>query len=639
MYSVQNLSIHFTGEDLFRDISFLINPRDRIGLVGKNGAGKTTLLRILNGEQQPDKGEIVIPSGKKIGFLPQELDFSFSKSVIRETLTAFEEIIALERKIEMLTIQISERTDYHSESYQRLLSDLAEFNERVHLLGGANREAETEKVLSGLGFLNEDFDKPLMTFSGGWQMRVVLAKIILRKPDLIMLDEPTNHLDIEAITWLESFLKDYPGAVMLVSHDRAFLDNVTQRTIEISGGRVYDFRAPYSKYVELRQEQLEHQQAVWANQQQEIKEIERFVERFRYKATKARQVQSRIKMLEKMDVVDPDLIDTSSIHFRFPPAPQSGKVVFEATGLGKSYGDKCVLQNIDFAILKGDAVAFAGRNGEGKTTLSRIIVGELEHAGKALLGHNVKIGYFAQNQAQLLNAEITVLQTLEEVATEAVRPRLRTILGGFLFIGDDVNKKVKVLSGGEKTRLALARMLLTPVNLLVLDEPTNHLDMRSKDILKNALLHFDGTLVVVSHDRDFLQGLTTKVFEFRNRGIRQHIGDIYDFLETRNLENLRELENQKRNHDSKPESEESGNKKQYQKRKVEEKALRKIKSEIRRIEEEILKLEEEKHTIENMLADPAASAAKVTDEKFYDRYSKVDTRLNELYQKLDKLHD
>ena len=639
MYSVQNLSIHFTGEDLFRDISFLINPRDRIGLVGKNGAGKTTLLRIINGEQQPDKGEVVIPSGKKIGFLPQELDFSSAMTVIEETLTAFDEINLLERKIEELNLQLSERSDYHSEGYQKLIVDLAEFNERVHLLGGSNRSEEAEKVLTGLGFLDEDFRKPLSSFSGGWQMRVVLAKIILRKPDLIMLDEPTNHLDIEAITWLESFLKEHPGAVILVSHDRAFLDNVTQRTVELSGGKVYDFKAPYSKYVEMREELLEHQQAVWANQQQEIKEVERFVERFRYKATKARQVQSRIKMLEKMDVVEPDLIDTTSIHFRFPPAPQSGKVVFEANGLGKSYGDKCVLRDLDFAILKGDAVAFAGRNGEGKTTLSRIIVGELDHDGTARLGHNVKIGYFAQNQAQLLNGEITVLQTLEEVATEAVRPRLRTILGGFLFIGDDVDKKVKVLSGGEKTRLALARMLLTPVNLLVLDEPTNHLDMRSKDILKSALLHFDGTLVVVSHDRDFLNGLTTKVFEFRNRGIRQHIGDIYNFLETRNLENLRELEKQKRNEASKRENEVSENKVQYRKRKEEEKALRKIKSEIRRIEEEILKLEEEKHKIEMMLADPAASDGKTTDELFYKQYATVDTRLVELYQKLDKLHD
>lgn len=638
MYSVQNLTIHFTGEDLFKEISFLINARDRIGLVGRNGVGKTTLLKIINGELLPDKGEVVIPNGKTIGFLPQELFFEPTKTVRMEALAAFDEINRIEAAIQKLTEEISIREDYHSEGYNKLITELTELNERVHLLGGSNRDEETEKVLLGLGFRHDEFDKPLSTFSGGWQMRVVLAKLILRRPDLIMLDEPTNHLDIESITWLESYLKDYQGAVILVSHDRAFLDNVTQRTIEISGGKVYDFKAPYSRYVDLREQQLEHQQAVWANQQQEIKEIERFVERFRYKATKAKQVQSRIKMLEKIDTDIPDGIDNSAIHFRFPPAPQSGKVVFEATGLGKSYGDKCVLQNLDFAILKGDAVAFAGRNGEGKTTLSRIIVGDLGFIGKGNLGYNVKIGYFAQNQAQLLNGELTVLQTLEEVATEPVRTKLRAILGGFLFTGDDVDKKVKVLSGGEKTRLALARMLLSPVNLLVLDEPTNHLDMRSKDILKNALLHFDGTLIVVSHDRDFLQGLTTKVFEFRNREIRQHIGDVYDFLATRNLETLKELEIANRANSRKKEISGSDNKLNYEKKKEKERALRKVKSEINRIETEILKLEEEKHQIELMLANPADFPGRIGDDQLYDQYGALEKQISELYQQLDLLH-
>jgi ATP-binding cassette, subfamily F, member 3 len=639
MYSIQNLSIHFTGEDLFKEISFLINPRDRIGLVGRNGVGKTTLLRIINGDIMPDKGEVVIPSGKTIGFLPQEIHFVPSLTVREEALKAFEELNRLETNIAKLNIEISTRSDYESDAYHKLIANLSDMTERVHLLGGANRDEETEKVLLGLGFKHLDFDKPLSTFSGGWQMRVVLAKLILQRPDLIMLDEPTNHLDIESITWLESYLNDYQGAVILVSHERAFLDNVTQRTIEISGGKVYDFKAPYSKYVELREQQLEHQQAVYANQQQEIKEIERFIERFRYKATKAKQVQSRVKMLEKIDTELPDGMDQSAIHFRFPPAPQSGKVVFEATGLGKAYGTKQVLGNLEFAILKGDAVAFVGRNGEGKTTLSRIIVGELDHTGTARSGHNVKIGYFAQNQAQILNGELTILQTLEEVATEPVRTKLRAILGGFLFHGNDVDKKVKVLSGGEKTRLALARMLLTPVNFLVLDEPTNHLDMRSKDILKNALIHFDGTLIVVSHDRDFLQGLTTKVFEFRERGIRQHLGDVYDFLATRQMETFRELEQARKDAVAAADKGSSDNKKRYEQKKEEERIQRKIKAEIQRIETSILTLEEEKHKIEQFLANPSKHHDRASDTELYKHYTEIEKQLSELYAALDSLHD
>lgn len=638
MYSVQNLSIHFTGEDLFKEISFLINPRDRIGLVGRNGVGKTTLLRIINGEILPDKGEVVIPNGKSIGFLPQEMHFSPKLTVRNEALKAFDEINTIEKKLHDLTEETSRRTDYESDAYHRLITAISDLTDRYHLLGGSNRDEETEKVLLGLGFRHNDFDKPLATFSGGWQMRVVLAKLILKRPDLIMLDEPTNHLDIESITWLESYLKEYPGAVILVSHDRAFLDNVTMRTIEISGGKVYDFKASYSKYVELREQQLEHQQAVWANQQQEVKEIERFIERFRYKSTKAKQVQSRIKLLEKLDTDIPDAIDKSAIHFRFPPAPQSGKVVFEAEGLGKAYGEKQVLSKVDFAILKGDAVAFVGRNGEGKTTLSRIMVGDLDYTGIGRKGHNVSIGYFAQNQAQLLNGELTVLQTLEEVATEGVRTKLRTILGGFLFHGDDVDKKVKVLSGGEKTRLALARMLLTPVNLLVLDEPTNHLDMRSKDILKNALLHFDGTLIVVSHDRDFLQGLTSRVFEFRNQTVRQHIGDVYDFLATRNLETLKELEMARKVTDRLKDASESDNKLRYAQKKEDDRLLRKKNAEIRKTENEIHKLEVEKQEIEAVLANPEAFAGRHADSDLYTRYNAVEISIVELYDLLDQLH-
>jgi len=639
MYSIQNLSIHFTGEDLFREISFLINPRDRIGLVGRNGAGKTTLLRIIKGDLIPDSGEVVIPADARIGFLPQEMHFSSDKGVKEAALEAFEEIRGMEIRIEQLNALLEVRKDYESDGYHKLIDELSELTERIHLLGGANREEETEKVLLGLGFRHEEFSKPLASFSGGWQMRVVLARLILQRPDLIMLDEPTNHLDIESITWLESFLKDYPGAVILVSHDRAFLDNVTQRTIEISGGKVYDFKAPYSEYVGLREQQLEHQQSVWVNQQQEIKEVEKFIERFRYKSTKARQVQSRIKMLEKLDKDIPEAIDQSAIHFRFPPAPQSGRVVFEATALGKAYGSKTVLKGLDFAILKGDAVAFVGRNGEGKTTLSRIIAENMEHSGDAKLGYNVSIGYFAQNQAQLLDGELTVLQTLEEVAVGPVRTKLRTILGGFLFGGDDVEKKVKVLSGGEKTRLALARMLLSPVNLLVLDEPTNHLDMRSKDILKNALIHFDGTLIVVSHDRDFLQGLTTRVFEFRNQTIRQHLGDVYDFLSIRNLENLRELEEQmaRRNRDRK--SQQAGSSKAiYAQKKEEEKALRKIRNEMAKLEADIERLEAEKGEIERVLANPSGTDPVGLDTGLFERYNALEQHLLTLYTRLDELH-
>lgn len=638
MYSIQNLTIHFTGENLFEDVSFLIQPKDRIGLVGPNGAGKTTLLRLINGELEPESGEIIIPAGHKVGYLPQELKFKPSMTVRHEALVAFEEINQMEKEIEELTKEISMRNDYDSEPYNICIQRLADLTDRVQLLGGFNRDEEVEKVLLGLGFKREEFDKPLTSFSGGWQMRVVLAKIILRQPNLLMMDEPTNHLDIESITWLESYLKEYLGAVIIVSHDRAFLDNITHRTIEISNSNVYDFNVNYSEYVKVREQQLEHQQAVWANKQQEIKETERFIERFRYKATKARQVQSRIKMLEKMDLSMPEEIDKSAIHFRFPSAPPSGKVVFEAEELGKCFGNNEVLKNLNFAILKNDAIAFVGRNGEGKTTLSRIIVGELEHQGNARLGHNVKIGYFAQNQAQLLNEKLTVLQTLEEVTTtQEVRSKLRTILGGFLFIGDDVEKKVKVLSGGEKTRLSLARMLLTPVNLLVLDEPTNHLDMRSKDILKNALIHFDGTIIIVSHDRDFLQGLTNKVFEFKNQKIREHLGDVYDFLSVRKIENFKELEAVKKINAGKKESDDSKNKMQYFKKREEEKALRKRKTKIKQLEEEILKLEKEKAEIEKILSQPSDNPGKVTDELLYEKYAKIDEQIDDCYEKLDNI--
>jgi ATP-binding cassette, subfamily F, member 3 len=510
LISLNNISVQFAGTPLFDDISFIINRRDRIGLVGKNGAGKTTLMRIINGQMEPSKGQLASPSGSSIGYLPQEVQLNSRQKVIDEALKAFAEVKELERKIQRLTDELTNRTDYHTDAYHDLSQKLTEANERYDILEGATQHAKAEKVLLGLGFERSDLQRPLTEFSGGWQMRVELAKILLQSPELIMLDEPTNHLDIESIQWLENFLIDYPGAVVVVSHDRAFLDNVTTRTIEISMGKAYDYKACYSDYEMLREERLEKELAAFGNQQRQIAQVEHFITRFRAKNTKARQVKSKIKMLEKMEKVEVEELDKSSIHFRFPEAPPSGKVVIEAIEVSKNYGSKQVLRDLNFMVARGERLAFVGRNGEGKTTLSRIIIGELEHQGQIKLGHNVKIGYYAQNQAEYLDPEKTVFQTLDDVAAGEVRKQTRNILGGFLFSGDDIDKKVKVLSGGEKSRLAIAKLLLEPVNLLVLDEPTNHLDMRSKDILKSALLQFNGTIILVSHDRDFLQGLTER---------------------------------------------------------------------------------------------------------------------------------
>lgn len=636
MFSVQNIGLHFSGDDLFKNISFLINPKDRIGLVGKNGAGKTTLLRIICGEQSGTEGEVVIPTGKKVGYLAQEMILKPEQNVFNETLKAFDELNELERQIANYTAQLSERDDYESDEYNKIITKLHEANEQYEMHGGSSRDADAEKVLLGLGFKREDFERPLLEFSGGWQMRVELAKLLLRRPDLILLDEPTNHLDIESIQWLEDFLINYHGAVVLVSHDRRFLDSVTKRTIEISMGRIYDFKASYSDYVDQREQQLEQQMAAYSNQQQEIKEIERFIERFRYKNTKAKQVQSRVKMLEKMDMIEPDDVDSSALNFRFPPAPRSGRVVFEAKSLTKSYGENLVLKDLDLAILKNDYVAFVGRNGEGKTTLSRIIVNELECEGEVILGHNVQIGYFAQNQAQLLDGSLTVQETLEEVAPDELRPKVRTILGGFLFSGNDVEKKVRVLSGGEKSRLALAKLLMSPVNLLVLDEPTNHLDMRSKDILKNALLHFDGTVIVVSHDRDFLHGLTNKIFEFRNRKIREHLGDVYEFLELRKMENLKELEAKKKSKEKEVQTQ-SSNKLRYEQKKELDKELRKITNKLKKCEEEISSHEAELERINELLSDPVTNQEVIESQDLYSKVNDINKQLETLMETWEEL--
>ncbi len=644
MISVNNLLVQFSGEVLFENVSFLVNKKDRIGLVGKNGAGKTTLMKVISGRLAPEKGTVVIPSGSTVGYLPQELLLTSTRKVIDETLSAFEEVQALERSIRKLTEEISTREDYNSEDYQQLTQKLAEANERYDMLGGPTQLARAEKVLLGLGFERKDLHRPMQEFSGGWQMRVELAKILLQTPDLLLLDEPTNHLDIESIQWLETFLQDYPGAVMLVSHDRAFLDNITNRTIEITLGKSYDYKACYSDYELLREERMEKEIAAFNNQQREIAQIERFITRFRAKATKARQVQSRVKLLEKMEKVAVEETDNSAIHFRFPEAPPSGKVALEAKNVSKSYGEKKVLSSLDFLVAKGERIAFVGRNGEGKTTLSRVIIGELPHEGELNTGHNVKIGYYAQNQSEYLDPEKTVFQTLDDVATGEVRKQVRNILGGFLFGGEEVDKKVKVLSGGEKSRLAIAKLLLEPANLLILDEPTNHLDMRSKDILKSALLQFSGTIIVVSHDRDFLQGLTNKVFEFRNRRIREFIGDIYDFIDARKIETLTQLEAKQKQEAKNNKETVSVSKKTWEQKKNLERELRKLKNRIEKCESEMENLEKEIRKVEAVISNPEKNPDLAGSNEIFEKYNELKKQLEkqeslweELHEKLERL--
>ncbi|MCQ2260804.1 MAG: ATP-binding cassette domain-containing protein [Bacteroidales bacterium] len=621
MLAINNLSIQFTGTNLFDNVTFNIADHDRIGLVGKNGAGKSTLLKILCGWQQPETGTMVIASGQTVGYLPQEMVPDTSRTVIDEALTAFsriDELLALQQR---LTDEIASRTDYESDAYTRLLNHHNEVTEQITLLGADSRQEQTEKVLLGLGFRHSDFARPVAEFSGGWQMRVELAKLLLRQPDFLLLDEPTNHLDIESIQWLENFLCNYPGAVVLVSHDRTFLDNITKRTIEITAGRIYDYKCSYSEYVIQMQERRASQMAQLTAQQRQVAQIEAFIERFRYKATKSKQVQSRIKMLDKMEMVQVDEVSTESIHFRFQPAPHSGKIVIEAQHLGKAYGDLQVFDDVDFLLTSGSKVAFVGRNGEGKSTLAKIIVGDIQdYTGSFRLGTQVQVGYYAQNQAAMLDGEKTVFQTIDDIATGDIRPKIRNILGSFLFDSEDCEKKVKVLSGGEKARLALAKLLLTPSNLLVLDEPTNHLDMDSKDILKNALLQYTGTLVVVSHDRDFLQGLTDMLYEFRDGAVHEFKGDIFEFLEQRKatLEasaprvTAAETKNQKEGRQA------------YEQSKDRERELRKLRNAVEKIEKEIESLESQIAEKEAVLASGSAQ-----DADFYAQYQSLKDQLDE----------
>ena len=542
MISVDNLAVEFGGSTLFENVSFQINEKDRIALMGKNGAGKSTLLKILAGVRQPSKGSVSAPKGTVIAYLPQHLMTEDGRTVFEEASQAFSELFAMEQEIDDLNKQLAERTDYESDSYMELIERVSTLSEKFYSIDNTNYEEDVEKTLLGLGFLRDDFQKPTSEFSGGWRMRIELAKLLLRKPDVILLDEPTNHLDIESIQWLEDFLINSSKAVVVISHDRAFVDNITTRTIEVTMGRIYDYKAKYSHYLELRKERREQQQKAYDEQQKMIAETKEFIERFKGTYSKTLQVQSRVKMLEKLELVEVDEEDTSALRLKFPPSPRSGSYPVMAEGLKKAYGDHVVFDNVNLTIERGDKIAFVGKNGEGKSTLVKCIINEIKFDGSLKLGHNVQIGYFAQNAASLLNEDLTVFQTIDDIAQGDIRNKIKDLLGAFMFGGENSTKKVKVLSGGERTRLALLKLLLEPVNLLILDEPTNHLDLKTKDILKSALKDFDGTLIVVSHDRDFLDGLVDKVYEFGNKKVVEHLETIYGFLQKKKMSNLKDLE-------------------------------------------------------------------------------------------------
>ena len=634
MISLDNLTVSYGGWTLFDNISFLINPKDRIGLVGRNGAGKTTLLRIITGEQQPTSGAVTLNSDCTIGYLPQTMRVADTTTLVEETAKAFDEVLRLEAETEALTREIAERTDYESPEYEQLLHRLNDAQDRYHLLGGDTRDADIEKTLLGLGFRRTDFGRATSEFSGGWRMRIELAKLLLRRPSIFLLDEPTNHLDIESIQWLEEYLKNYNGAVLLISHDRAFLDNVTNRTVELSLGKVTDYKVSYSKYVVLRAERRAQQLAAYENQQRMIEKTEEFIEKFRYKPTKSNQVQSRIKQLERLERLEVEEEDLAALNIKFPPAPRSGQIVAEINEAGMSFGAKHVFGGANFTIEKGDKIALVGRNGEGKTTLARMLVGQLAPTeGSIRLGANVNIGYYAQNQDDLMDGEFTVYDTLDRVAVGDIRTRLRDILGAFLFRGEDIDKKVKVLSGGERSRLAMARLMLEPYNLLILDEPTNHMDMRSKDILKNALTKYDGTLVVVSHDREFLDGLVDKVYEFRDGGVKEYLGGIYYFLEKRKIDSLSEIERKNATPAASPAAAAapSSGKLSYEQRKEQEKLLRRLRKAVETIESELAEVEAQIKAMDERLA-----AANGYDAADYARYDELKARYDHLMHEWEK---
>ncbi|MDM8233541.1 ABC-F family ATP-binding cassette domain-containing protein [Phocaeicola barnesiae] len=618
MISIEGLKVEFGVTPLFEDVSFVINKKDRIALVGKNGAGKSTMLKILAGEQRPTEGTVAVQRNITVGYLPQVMVLSDSRTVMEEAEMAFEHIFEMQERINRMNQELADRTDYDSESYQELIERFTHDNEHFLMMGGTNYQAEIERTLIGLGFERTDFNRPTSEFSGGWRMRIELAKLLLRRPDVLLLDEPTNHLDIESIQWLEGFLKNSPGAVVLVSHDRAFINNVTNRTIEISCGHIYDYKVPYDEFVVLRKERREQQLRAYENQQKEIKDTEDFIERFRYKATKAVQVQSRIKQLEKIVPIRIDEEDHSTLRLKFPPAIRSGNYPIICEGVKKAYGDHVVFHDVNMTIHRGEKVAFVGKNGEGKSTLVKCIMDQIPFEGKLVIGHNVQIGYFAQNQAQLLDENLTVFDTIDRVAQGDIRLKIRDILGAFMFGGEASDKKVKVLSGGERSRLAMIRLLLEPVNLLILDEPTNHLDMRSKDVLKEAIRDFDGTVIVVSHDREFLDGLVTKVYEFGGGVVKEHIGGIYDFLQKKKMESLQELQ---LTQSSAPVAKEesvpvSENKLSYEAQKELNRKARKLEKQVAACETHIGELEAQVTEIENRMATPEGAA----DRSLYEQY-------------------
>ena len=618
MISIEGLKVEFGVTPLFEDVSFVINKKDRIALVGKNGAGKSTMLKILAGEQRPTEGTVAVQRNITVGYLPQVMVLSDSRTVMEEAEMAFEHIFEMQERLNRMNQELADRTDYDSESYQELIERFTHDNEHFLMMGGTNYRAEIERTLIGLGFERSDFDRPTSEFSGGWRMRIELAKLLLRRPDVLLLDEPTNHLDIESIQWLEGFLKVSPGAVVLVSHDRAFINNVTNRTIEISCGHIYDYKVPYDEFVVLRKERREQQLRAYENQQKEIKDTEDFIERFRYKATKAVQVQSRIKQLEKIVPIRIDEEDHSTLRLKFPPAMRSGNYPVICEGVKKAYGEHVVFHDVDMTIHRGEKVAFVGKNGEGKSTLVKCIMDQIPFEGKLVIGHNVQIGYFAQNQAQLLDENLTVFDTIDRVAQGDIRLKIRDILGAFMFGGEASDKKVKVLSGGERSRLAMIRLLLEPVNLLILDEPTNHLDMRSKDVLKDAIRDFDGTVIVVSHDREFLDGLVTKVYEFGGGVVKEHIGGIYDFLQKKKMESLQELQ---LTESSAPVAKEepvpvSENKLSYEAQKELNRKARKLEKQVAACETHIGELEAQVTEIENRMATPEGAA----DRSLYEQY-------------------
>ena len=639
MISIEGLSVAFGGNTLFDNITYVINKRDRIALVGKNGAGKSTMLKIIAGLQAPTSGRVNMPKDLTIGYLPQQMNLTDTRTVMQEAEQAFSHIFELQARIERMNNELAERTDYESADYQELIERVSNANEQLSLIGASNYQAEIEKTLIGLGFTRDDFNRDTSEFSGGWRMRIELAKLLLQRPDVLLLDEPTNHLDIESIQWLENFLATRANAVVLVSHDRAFIDNVTTRTIEISMGRIYDYQVNYSHYVVLRQERLEQQRRAYENQQKQIQDTEAFIERFRYKATKSVQVQSRIKQLAKLERVEVDEVDTSHLNLKFPPAPRSGDYPVIAEGVGKSYGDHLVFADATFTIKRGEKVAFVGKNGEGKSTMVKCIMGEISHTGTLKIGHNVKIGYFAQNQASLLDESLTVFETIDRVAVGDIRTKIRDILGAFMFGGEASDKKVKVLSGGERTRLAMIRLLLEPVNLLILDEPTNHLDMRTKDVLKQAIRDFNGTVIVVSHDREFLDGLVSKVYEFGGGRVREHLGGIYDFLESRKLESLRELEQRnpatavtdKKVASPKAESAPAisaapeGSKLSYEEQKELARRLRKAEKEVADTEKRVADLEAQIASLEEKLSTPEGAA----DTSLYEQHGLLKKQLDD----------